>query len=329
MTSSDSSHLNDHSLKTNFRVLYICSAARGGSTVTDMFIGGHSQASSLGEINLLGKSLSLDAECGCGSKLRSCGEWRKIFDAILSSRGLDLIQNPYGLKLWDTLAVNEIDFKQQTNIFLLGVYFRKLWMQTRSHLPLYLYNHCPIPSRLNESIQNKMDLYETIARCWGKKVIVDSSKNFREAVELNRRWPNIVKLILLVRDGRGVYLSRRSSGRSQSESVSDWLNYYRRALPLLQKKVSPQSLLQIKYEDLASDPEKIGRIICDFIGIEFESNMLDLSLAQRHLVNSNKTKFFPERGVQLDERWRSDLKGGELEFFERVGGEMNIRLGYH
>lgn len=329
MTSSGFFHVNNLSPKTNFRVLYICSAARGGSTVTDMFIGGHSQATSLGEINLLGKSLSLDAECSCGSKLRSCSEWRKIFDAILTSRGIDLIQNPYDLKLWDTLAVNEIDFKQQTSLFLLGVYFRKLWMQVRSHFPLYFYQRCPIPTRLNEAIQNKMDLYETIARCWGKMVIVDSSKNFREAVELNRRWPDIVKVVLLVRDGRGVYLSRRSSGRSQSESVSDWLNYYRRALPLLQKRVAPQSLLKIKYEDLASDPEKIGRAICDFIGIDFESDMLDLSLTQRHLVNSNKTKFFPERGVRLDERWKRDLHGGELEFFERVGGEMNYRLGYH
>lgn len=329
MTSSEFFHVNDHFPQTNFRVLYICSAARGGSTVTDMFIGGHSQATSLGEINLLGKSLSLDAECSCGSKLRDCSEWQKIFDAILTSRGIDLIHNPYGLKLWDTLAVNEIDFKQQTNLFLLGVYFRKLWMQVRSHLPLHLYHHCPIPSRLNEAIQNKMDLYKSIARCWEKMVIVDSSKNFREAVELNRRWPDIVKLVLLVRDGRGVYLSRRSSGRSQSESVSDWLNYYSRALPLLQSKVAPQNLLQIKYEDLASNPEKIGRAICGFIGIGFESNMLDLSLTQRHLVNSNKTKFFPERGMHLDERWRKDLQGGELEFFKRVGGEMNNRLGYH
>ena len=56
-------------VQNGFHVLYICSAARSGSTLTDMFIGGHSQTASLGEINLLGNAISLNAECSCGDKL--------------------------------------------------------------------------------------------------------------------------------------------------------------------------------------------------------------------------------------------------------------------
>ncbi len=55
-----------------FRVLYIFSSGRSGSTLTDMFMGGHSQIASLGQINILGKVISLGAKCSCGSELRTC-----------------------------------------------------------------------------------------------------------------------------------------------------------------------------------------------------------------------------------------------------------------
>jgi hypothetical protein len=110
--------------------------------------------------------------------------------------------------------------------------------------------------------------------------------------------------------------------------VNGWLNYYRRALPLLESHIDPSSLLKIRYEDLASDPEKTGRDLCDFSGISFESQMLDLSSATRHLVNGNNTRFSPGKGIRLDERWRTELHGIELDFFERMGGDMNRRLGY-
>lgn len=313
--------------RNSFRVLYICSAARCGSTLTDMFMGGHSQAASLGEVNYLGLAISLNEDCSCGDKLCECAQWCKVFNAIRFSRDTDLIKNPYDFKLWDAVTYSKIDQQQQTR-YLAAVTLRKVWMEGRNYLPLSLRKRFPIPPTLLNALFNKMDLYRAISRCWGKSVIVDSSKDFREAVELHQRWPDIVKVVLLTRDGRGVYLSRRSSGRSQSESVNTWLNYYRRALPMLEKYIDPCNLLKIRYEDLASDPEKTGRIMCDFVGISFEPGMLDLAQSTRHLVSGNNTRFSPEKGIRLDERWKHELHGEELDFFERIGREMNYRLGY-
>ncbi|MDP1559153.1 MAG: sulfotransferase [Nitrosomonas sp.] len=312
----------------SFHALYICSAARCGSTLTDMFMGGHSQAASLGEVNFLGKAISLDGKCSCGDNLRACMQWRKVFDVILSTQGIDLIKNPYAFRLWDALAAVVIDHRRQTPAYRTAVTFRKAWLEARNHLPDGLRERFPIPPALLKALRNKMDLYQAISRCWDKSVIVDSSKNFREAVELHRRWPSLVKVLLLTRDGRGVYLSRRSSGRSQSDSVNGWLRYYRRALPLLESHIAPGSLLRIRYEDLASDAEATGRTLCAFVGIPFESGMLDLAQAARHLVVGNNTRFVPGKGIRLDERWRTELCGAELDFFKRNGGDMNCRLGY-
>lgn len=318
----------EQTAQDDFRILYICSAARCGSTLTDMFVGGHSHAASLGEINFLGKAISLDAKCSCGDNLRTCMQWRKVFDVILSAQGIDLIKNPYAFRLWDSLAAVGIDHRHQTLAYRAAVTFRKAWMEGRNHLSDGLRERFPIPPVLLKALHNKIDLYRAISRCWGKSVIVDSSKNFREAVELHQRWPDLVKVLLLTRDGRGVYLSRRSSGLSQSESVNGWLRYYRRAVPLLESHIAPSNLLKIRYEDLASDPEGTGRILCDFVGIPFESGMLDLAQATRHLVDGNNTRFAPGKGIRLDERWRTELYGAELDFFKRNGCDMNCRLGY-
>ena len=121
-----------------FHVIYVCSAARSGSTLTDMFIGGHSQAASLGELNLLSKAINLDAACSCGEKLRVCSEWQKVFGAIMSSQGIDLIKTPYKIRLWDALAYREVDHQHQTPAYRLAINLRKVWLEIRDRLPYSL-----------------------------------------------------------------------------------------------------------------------------------------------------------------------------------------------
>ncbi len=296
-----------------------------------MFMGGHSQGASLGEINFMNLAISLNDECSCGDKLRACAQWQKVFDAIWSLHGIDLIKHPYAFRLWDAIAVaiHQIDSRHQTSAYRLAVNLRKAWVDVRNHLPYNLREYTPIPPVLVKALRNKMDLYRAVSRCWDKSVIVDSSKNFREAVELYRRWPDLVRVILLTRDGRGTYLSSRSSGHSRSNSVNAWLSYYRRSLPLLESHIAQSSLLKMRYEDLASDPERVSRTLCAFVGISFEPGMINLAQTTRHLVAGNDTRFAPQKGIRLDERWRTELLGEELDFFERAGGDMNRRLGYY
>jgi len=319
---------NTKSVMNKFQILYICSAARSGSTLTDMFMGGHSQCASLGELNFLAKGINLNDKCSCGTNLCNCFEWLKIYNAIKRSHQIDLISDPYKFNLWDAIAYDNIDYTQQTKHFIFAVKFRKAWLDGRNRLPVFLRNRLPIPPSLLKAVNNKMALYNEISRSWGKSVIVDSSKNVREAVELYERWPNTVKIVLLIRDGRGVYFSRRSSGYTQSESIAGWLNYYRRALPALDKFIPAESLLKIRYEDLATNPENVGQTLCHFINIPFEPTMLDLTKVTRHLVGGNNTRFASNKEIKLDTRWQTELLGEELDFFMRTGGNMNRQLGY-
>jgi hypothetical protein len=309
------------------KVLYVCSAARCGSTLTDMFLGAHPKAASLGEANFLAKVIRLGEKCSCGALVRNCAHWQAVYGR-LAPWGFDL-QRPYRFRLWDAVAWTNVDREYQTRRYLVRAKVRAAWMSLRDLAPTSLRDRCPMPPACDEALRNKMRLYEAVAAAWDKELIVDSSKNVREAVELFRRHPGSVRILLLTRDGRGVYLSRRSSGRDRHESVRAWLTYYSRALDLLERNVPAQARMQLKYEDVAGDPTRAGEALCRFVGLEFQHSMLKLDSVVRHMVNGNATRFAPGKGIALDERWRRDLQPGELAYFDGRGGRMNASLGYH
>lgn len=308
----------------DWRVVYICSSGRSGSTLIDMFLGGHSQAASLGEVNHLGKAVALRQTCACGTGVADCGQWNQVFDDLASRTGRDFRKRPYAFRLWDALAGIVIDRNHQTPGFTRAVYLRKAWLDLR-HLTG---NRLPLLPSQEAALRNKIALYDSIARQWGKKVLIDSSKDSREAVELYRRIPDRVRIVLLTRDGRGVFLSSRTSKMSQRRSLFGWLRYYRRALPLLEKHVAAADQLTLRYEDFARDAETEGRRLCEFAGLDFDPRMLDLAATTRHIVNGNDTRFAPDKGIRLDERWRSALVGDDLAYFNKYGSRMNKLLGY-
>lgn len=310
------------------KVLYICSAARCGSTIADMFLGSHSQVASLGEVNFLGKAIKRGEACTCGEPVVTCPAWQRIYDAIRNETGVNLPDEPYKHRLWDALARVAIDSTHQNALFYGQVYFRRIWLTMREALPIDVRLNFPIPPSYEVALHNKRKLYELLAKIWGKSVIVDSSKNPWEAVELATRWPEEIKVVLMTRDGRGVYLSRRSSGFSRRVSVLGWIKYYRRAAPMLLKRLPPSNLLQMRYEDLATNPEGLGRKLCEFVSLDYETSMLAMNKAERHMVNGNDTRFAPSKEIRLDERWRRQLVGDELAYFERHGGALNRVLGY-
>lgn len=310
------------------RILYICSAARCGSTITDMLLGGHPDVASLGEINQLGKSIKLGQDCTCGAKVRDCTEWSKVYRAIEKETGIYPPARPYAYRLWDIRAVVIKDPEYQDWLFHLRFALRRAWLGMRECLPDRAWARFPLLPSQREALANKMRLYDMIGAAWNKRVIVDSSKNPWEAVELATRYPEQVRVILLSRDGRGVYFSRRTSGFNRQASLKGWMKYYGRSTPMLRRHVPAENLLQVSYEDMASDPARIGRAICEFAGIPFDPAMLDLGKGDRHMVNGNDTRFAPARGIRLDERWRRELAEEELAYFERHAGMLNRRLGY-
>lgn len=309
-------------------VVYVCSGSRCGSTVLDMFLGSHRDVASLGELNMLGKVLSVGRPCTCGQILRDCPAWRGVFDRLNGATGVDLRVDPYGLPLWKARARFNIDRSHQTPAFERRVRIMHAALQLRQRVALWTGYLLPAPASVRAAVRGKMAVYEAISSAWGRRVLVDSSKNALEAIELARTFPDRVRVLLLTRDGRGVFFSHRSTGMDEPTSLRSWLTYYQRNAPLLQASLPTRQLMTLRYETFAGDPVTTGRRLCEWLGLEVNPMMANLDGGHWHMVDGNETRFTAGKGVRLDDRWRQGLVGDDAAYFSAHGARLNRALGY-
>ncbi|MBI3154211.1 MAG: sulfotransferase [Burkholderiales bacterium] len=294
----------------------------------DMFLGSHRDVASLGELNMLGKVLSVGRPCTCGTPLRDCPAWRSVFDRVRSSTGVDLYAEPYGLPIWKARARYNIDRAHQTLAFEQQVKLLHAVLHLRQRIARASGLRFPAPRNVRSAVANKMVLYEAISSAWGRRVVVDSSKNALEAIELALAYPHRVRVLLLKRDGRGVFFSHRTTGMDSPTSLRSWTTYYRRNAPLLEQAVPPQQLMTLRYEDFAGDPIATGERLCAWLGLKADPKMAELSTGHWHMVDGNETRFAAGKGIRLDERWRQGLVGADAAYFAAHGAKLNRALGY-
>lgn len=306
--------------------LYICGAGHSGSTLLDMLLGSHSKIASLGEIINLPMDLATNSTCTCGRKVRECELWSAVVHEFETRQGLDLENNPYALNLGPIYAA--VGDPRVTG----GFYRTRRRLAAALHyleLRAGLFGTLrPLLPSLYKGLENNLLLYEIVGERLGADFVVDSSKVYTKAVGLSRLAPERVKIILLIRDGRAVYYSMRKRNFERDFSLASWYTHFRRALPLIERQVPAGSVLTIKYEDLATAPERELRRICEFAGIDFEPAMLDMKAKVHHNINGNDMRFATASEIRLDTSWKTKLDAEELDFFQERAGWLNEKLGY-
>ena len=308
------------------KCIFICSAGHSGSTLTDLLIGSHSRIASLGEVWQLPKNISLNTKCTCGEDIRNCDVWREVVERLNNKLDIDIWRNPYAFNLGYFRAKVVVDRKQQTKIYLLKRKIINALIYLRFKYGLRLSK--TVENKFFKTIENNFLLYEVMADVLDVNYIVDSSKSYLKAVGLYKSNPDKVKIILLARDGRAVFHSgvKRKFGRQYS--LKAWCSFYSKALPLLERNISEEDIKVLHYEDLVEDTAGQLQSICEFIGLKYESGMLDFSSKSHHLMNGNNMRFVRTSEIKLDDSWKSDLKAEDLAFFISKASELNNSLGY-
>lgn len=306
--------------------LYICGAGHSGSTLLDMLLGSHSKVASLGEIINLPMDLATNSTCTCGQKVRECELWSEVTREFEIRQGLDLERNPYALNLGPIYAA--AGDPRVTG----GLYRIRRRLGTGLHyleLRAGLYGALrPLLPTIYKGLENNLLLYDIVGERLGAEFVVDSSKVYTKAVGLSKLAPERVKIILLIRDGRAVYYSMLKRNYERMFSLASWYTHFRRALPLIERHVPAGNVLTVRYEDLATAPERELRRICEFAGIEFEPAMLDMKSKVHHNINGNNMRFSNSSDIRLDTSWESKLDDAERAFFEARAGWLNRKLGY-
>ncbi len=224
---------------------------------------------------------------------------------------------------------------------------------------------CPIWS--NFCWRSGIPLYSQIARAAGASVVIDSTKNtawIRERLAEIRAAPSSTArpshdaaiepvLIFLERDGRAVINSRirKYPERPIERLIGDWKAQIERSRRLY--KSFDGKRCRLRYEELASDPERAIRRLCRSLGLDFEPAMLDFERHEHHplggnngaqylvararfedpanafveLLPQNRRYYLEHQGaIRLDLRWHRELAPRHRALFEQLAGDANREL---
>lgn len=208
---------------------------------------------------------------------------------------------------------------------------------------------CPIWSRFD--VPPSPDVYEQISRLTGRSIVVDSTKKVdwirARARELAAAGVE-QRRVFIARDGRAVVNSRlrKYPDRTPRQIVDAWVEQIRSTEALLAER--PGSGLRIRYEELATEPDRVVRDVCTFLGLEFEPSMLRYERMEHHPLGGNtgtqsvvarasevdgSLSRVPARsrayygalggGFRLDLRWKTELPAEVLRVFEQRAAVVN------
>ncbi|MEE9491833.1 MAG: sulfotransferase [Gammaproteobacteria bacterium] len=317
------------------KTLYIMSSPRGGSTLLSLVLGQHPRIANLGEVCYIPKLLSLGEHCTCGSELRECSEWGRVFADLASRTGVDMRLTPYGLHLDDAMkwkdGTGKVDHKYQSRKRVALARFRGAMDTIGLDIPRPIGGAWLTLPSLKEGARNTMRLFSSAANVWDKDVIVDASKLPRKAVHLYREFPDDVRILHLTRDGRGVSASRMTQNMPFERAVKRWKHYHSLTKKLLDKWVDPAHYYSMKYEEFTTDPELHMQELCQWLGVPYDKQMLEFGQdTVMHSAGGNPTRFkLADEGIRpMDDRWRTKLTEENIRHFEEIAGGLNRGLGY-
>ena len=321
------------------KLAYILAASHSGSTLLSMLLGAHPDVCTVGELKATTLGNVERYRCSCGLLIRECGFWRRVAGEM-ASRG----------HLFDVTraGTNMLDLESRYAVRLLRPLHRGAVLESIRDAALSVSGAWR--RHLEETQKRNLALIESLSSLTGARVVVDSSKLGLRLKYLLRIPSLDVKVVRLIRDGRGVGLTyanpsefadarneeRRGGGSGISETMEkgrdmrtaarEWRRSNEEAEALL-AGLHRSQWLEVRYEDLCRDPANALRRVCSFVGVDPDRIVLDFRSAEHHVVG-NGMRFDSTSEVRLDERWKTELNDEQLRVFESVAGDMNRRYGY-
>ncbi len=297
--------------------VYIATLPRAGSTLLGMILGTHPEVFHVGESSYWGKINPKDTICSCG--IKGCPILLRVYDQIAKNFEVESIYR----------ACSIIDRIEEPN---------------KQYHPLSLpdgkqkqgeFNQKDLETVLYSSCLGLECISRTFREMTGRRIIVDNTKSIRIAKKLLEypRW----KVILLLRDPRGMAYSNKKSGqrkgvsRPVSSKISVYKDFAKRALGLLKKSTLVHFL---KYEEICQDTSGAIRKVCEFLEIEYMQSMLEFKKDKGHTLMGNRMRLDDNQEIKEDLEWKVGLTKEEktmlcgdeelVSLFSQFGYEISL-----
>lgn len=144
------------------------------------------------------------------------------------------------------------------------------------------------------------------------------------------------KIIHMVRDPRGVGNGQINTFKKKDALALGYIwNKQNKSILKLREKFPNQYFL-LKYEDLIKEPEKTIKLICEFLNVTYNSDVMN------YLTNTSTrfdqyTQVFKDRHKSLlqpiktsiSEKWKTDLDSKSKKHIEYITYDLANFFGYH
>lgn len=279
---------------TDPKVLFIAGWGRSGSTVLDRVLGELDGWHSCGEL----QQIWVGFTCACGASISECPFWGPLLDEVLPRHGLDyaraggLRRTVLGSSVWTLGPIVRVHRRGSDG------------EAARRYAAL------------------AADLYRTVARATGARVLVDSSKRGLDAYLLARLAELDLYVVHLVRDPRANAYSRRRQVRGVATDhylpttgpVRASLGWLRRnaLIDVLVRPGQGNRFSRLRYEDFCADPRGSVEDLCRLVGEERSplpfTGERTVPLPPGHLPAGNPLRAGSgELTVALDDEWTTRM----------------------
>jgi hypothetical protein len=319
------------------KLIYLAAASHSGSTMTAMLLGAHPDLCSVGELKAVHLGDKDSYLCSCKTLVDECSFWQGVSDRMaqkghefsISSAGTDIRTGatPYMKRLLKPLVREPLMELIRDCLLVLSPTWRK-------QLPLLQ--------------KRNADYVRAIAEQADVKAVVDSSKIGIRLKYLLKNKDLDIKVIWVVRDGRGVSLAYKNPseyadakdptlrgggagktqehGRGVEKGAHEWVRCNQETEAVL-ATMSKENWIKVHYEDICNNTESTLDKLFNFIGVDPSKKRLDFKAVEHHVVG-NGMRLDDSDVIKLDDRWKEQLSESELASFYQAAGEYHKKLGY-
>lgn len=173
-------------------------------------------------------------------------------------------------------------------------------------------------------------MYVSYANSENKSRWGDKSLFFGSMELLYEMFPG-AKFIHIVRDGRDVFYSWRKMDPNKSHPsvmALDWKIKHRLIKKSL-KIVPEKNLYQVRYKDLIKNPQKELRGICNFLGFEYEDQMINFyETSNKYIGKHHSDLIFKAVDKENVNKWEKLLTQNEQLVYQIVAKKTLLKYGY-
>lgn len=294
-------------------LVYIHSASHSGSTLLTLQLARHPKVGTVGELSGTPMRARPGYRCSCGEVLAACGFWQEV-SAAMARRGFAY-----------RATTDQTDIANAPT-----AYARRLLRPLHRGPLLELVRDAGLAlssaarAHIAHHQRMKAALVESIVECNGSPILVDSSKSGVQ-LKYHLRNPRFdVRVIWLVRDGRGVARSlMRNQRMTMRQAAREWRRSNEEAA-LIVRRLAGGAWTRVRYEEFCADPEGTLAALWRFMGAAPEPPQ---ERTERHVLG-HVSRLDAERAIRADEKWRTELSAADLRAFAAIAGDMNRELGY-